>query len=92
VLGIPLDVEECFDRNIARTVREYVSRVKVPDAEISVIIPRREYPRPVQRLLHDHTSRAITRSLEEEGHVDVVAVPDWPSDTDRVTVQVNDYA
>ncbi len=75
VLGIPLDVEECFDRNIARTVREYVERVKAPDAEVSVVIPRREYPRPLQRLLHDHTSRAITRALLDEPHVDVVAVP-----------------
>jgi hypothetical protein len=75
VLGIPLDVEECFDRNIARTVHEYVERVKAPDAEVSVIIPRREYPRAAQRLLHDHTSRSITRALQEEGHVDVVAVP-----------------
>jgi hypothetical protein len=45
------------------------------DAEISVIIPRREYPRATQRLLHDHTSRAITRALEGDAHVDVVAVP-----------------
>jgi hypothetical protein len=75
VLGIPLDVEECFDRNIASTVRNYVDRVKSPDAEVSVILPRREYPRVAQRLLHDHTSRAITRALQDEGHVDVVVVP-----------------
>jgi amino acid transporter len=74
-LGIPLDIEECFDRNIGRTVREYVERLKAPDAEITVILPRREYPRASQRLLHDHTSRTITRALLEEPHVDVVAVP-----------------
>jgi hypothetical protein len=40
-----------------------------------VVLPRREYPRFLQRLLHDHTSRAITRALAQEPHVDVVVVP-----------------
>ena len=75
ILGIPLDVEECFDRNIARTVREYVDRVTSSDAEVSVILPRRDYQRGAQRFLHDHTSRSITRALQDEGHVDVVVVP-----------------
>jgi hypothetical protein len=75
VLGVPLDVEECFDRNIARTVTEYVHREERPDVEVTVVLPRREYPRFLQRLLHDHTSRAITRALAAEPHVDVVVVP-----------------
>jgi hypothetical protein len=75
VLGVPLDVEECFDRNIARTVTKYVHRVEAPNAEVTVVLPRREYPRFLQRLLHDHTSRAITRALAQEPHVDVVVVP-----------------
>jgi hypothetical protein len=74
-LGIPLDVEECADRNVARTVINYIRDVEAPDAEVTVVLPRREYPRPLQRLLHDHTSRAIARALAEEAHVDVVAVP-----------------
>ncbi len=75
VLGVPLDVEECFDRNIARTVTEYVHGVEAPDVEVTVVLPRREYPRILQRLLHDHTSRAITRALAGEPHVDLVVVP-----------------
>jgi hypothetical protein len=75
ILGVPLDVEECFDRNIARTVTEYVHREEAPDVEVTVVLPRREYPRALQRLLHDHTSRAITRALASEPHVDVVVVP-----------------
>jgi len=75
ILGIPLDVEECFDLNIARTIREYVNQVRSPEAEISVIMPRREYPRIAQRLLHDHPGRAITTALQNEAHVDVVVVP-----------------
>jgi hypothetical protein len=74
-LGIPLDLDECFDRDIARTVRHYVEEQKSEDAEITVIVPRREYPRVLQRFLHDRTSRSIARSLADEPHVDVVLVP-----------------
>jgi amino acid transporter len=74
-LGVPLDIEECFDRNIGRTVREYIDRIKSPDSEITVILPRREYPRALQRLLHDRTSRTISRACMAEAHVDVVVVP-----------------
>ena len=75
VLGVPLDVEECFDRNIARTITEYVRRVEGPEVEVTVVLPRRDYPRLTERLLHDHTSRAISRALEGEPHVDVVVIP-----------------
>ncbi len=75
ILGIPLDVTECFDRDVARTIGEYVHEISAPDAEVTVIIPRREYPRWAQRLLHDRTSRAIARALADEPHVDVVTVP-----------------
>jgi amino acid transporter len=75
VLGIPLDIHECFDRDVARTVAEYLQEIETPDAEITVVIPRREYPRLVQRFLHDRTSRAIARRLADEPHVDVVVVP-----------------
>jgi amino acid transporter len=75
ILGIPLDVIECFDRNIARSIVGYVDHWRADDAEVSILLPRREYPRPLQRLLHDRTSRAISRAVVHEGHVDVVAVP-----------------
>jgi len=58
-----------------RTVSEAVSRAMGTDTEVTVVLPRREYPRRIQRLLHDHTSRAISRALADRGHVDVVAVP-----------------
>jgi len=75
ILAIPLDVEECFDRDIARTVRRYVDQLEARDAEVTVVVPRREYPRLLQRFLHDRTSRAIARSLADQPHVDVVIVP-----------------
>jgi hypothetical protein len=75
ILGIPLDIVECFDRNIPRSILKYVDHWRSEDAEVSILLPRREYPRPLQRLLHDRTSRSISRALEGEAHVDVVAVP-----------------
>jgi amino acid transporter len=75
ILGIPLDIVECFDRNIPRTIVNYIERWRRDDAEVSILLPRREYPRLLQRLLHDRTSRAISRAVAYEAHVDVVAVP-----------------
>jgi len=75
ILGVPLDIAECFDRDIGRTVGQYIEAIEASDAEITVVIPRREYPRVVQRFLHDRTSRSITRRLAAEPHVDVVIVP-----------------
>jgi amino acid transporter len=74
-LGIPLEVVECADRNIPRAVAEVVSRVGGSDAEVTVVLPRRDYPHWTQRLLHDHTSRAIARALSDRPHVDIVAIP-----------------
>jgi len=74
-LGVPLEVAECADRNVPRTIADVVSRVGGSDAEITVVLPRRDYPHWTQRLLHDHTSRAIARSLADRPHVDIVAIP-----------------
>jgi amino acid transporter len=75
ILGIPLDVEECFDRDIGRSVARYVRELAADDSEITVVVPRREYPRFLHRFLHDRTSRTIARSLADDAHVDVVMVP-----------------
>jgi amino acid transporter len=75
ILGIPLDIVECFDRNVARSIIQHVDHWRSDDAEVSILLPRREYPRLLQRLLHDRTSRAIAKALQHEAHVDVVAVP-----------------
>jgi amino acid transporter len=74
-LGIALSVQDCPDRDIGREVRSYVNEIKGRDAEVTVILPRRRYPRLLQRLLHDRTSREIARALRDEAHVDIVIVP-----------------
>jgi amino acid transporter len=75
MLRIPLDVDACPDRNIVRTVRDYIEPLKAKDAEVTVVLPRHDYPGILQRLLHDRTSRSLTRALRDEPHVDLVAVP-----------------
>ena len=73
--AIPLDVEECHDRNIERSLRRYVSRFQGPGTEITLILPRRHFSRRRHLLLHDRTSRRIARAFQQEAHVDVVVVP-----------------
>jgi amino acid transporter len=75
VVGIPLDVEDCPDRNVPRTVLRFVRELEAPDTEITVAMPRRDYPSVFERLLHDRTSRSIARALATEPHVDVLVVP-----------------
>ncbi len=72
---IPLDVEECNDRNIERSLRRYVSRFQDEATEVTLILPRRHFPKRRHLLLHDRTSRRIAGTFAEEPHVDVVVVP-----------------
>jgi amino acid transporter len=73
--GIPLDVEECNDRNIERSLRRYVSRFQDDATEVTLILPRRHFPKRRHLLLHDRTSRRIAGAFAEVPHVDVVVVP-----------------
>jgi hypothetical protein len=74
-LGIPLDVEECFDRDIVRSVRMSVDRSRDGVSQVTVILPRRVFPRVLQRALHDHTARTLARAFETTADVEVVLVP-----------------
>jgi hypothetical protein len=74
-LPIPLDIIECWDRNVARAIEAYVASGSGPAREVTVVMARRDFPRLRQRLLHDRTSRRIARALAGYAHVDVTAVP-----------------
>jgi len=74
-LGIPLDIEACFDRDIVGTITRSLERSLDPGALTTVVLPRREYPRLVQRLLHDRTSRKIARALVDVPGVELVVIP-----------------
>jgi hypothetical protein len=74
-MPIPLDVIECWDRNVPRVLERHVLALANQGAEVTVVMPRRDFPKLRQRLLHDRTSRRIMRALGRYPHVDVTAVP-----------------
>ena len=72
---VALDLVECWDRDVPRAVERYVAELMGPRTEVTVVLPRRDYPHLRQRLLHDRTSRGIARALGRYEHVDVAVVP-----------------
>src|SRR3954453_4431996 len=72
---VPLDVIECWDRDLPRALERYVIALTRETTEVTAVMPRRYYPKFRQRLLHDRTSRRIQRALARYAHVDVADVP-----------------
>ncbi len=75
---VPLDIIECWDRDISRTVERHIvalAREGARGTEVTVVMPRRDFPKLYQRLLHDRTSRRIHRALGRYAHIDVADVP-----------------
>ena len=76
---IPLDIIECWDRDVPGALERYaleLSGERAPtEREITVVLPRRDFPTIRERLLHDRTSRSIVRSLTRHPHIDVSIVP-----------------
>jgi YD repeat-containing protein len=74
-MPVPLDVIECWDRNVTRALEEYVLSRSDPGTEVTVVMARRDFPKLRQRLLHDRTSTKIMRTLGRYPHVDIARVP-----------------
>jgi YD repeat-containing protein len=74
-MPVPLDVIECWDRNITRALEEYVLSRSNRGTEVTVVMARRDFPKLTQRLLHDRTSSKIMRALGRYPHIDVARVP-----------------
>jgi hypothetical protein len=74
-LPVPLDVVECWDRNVARSLEGRVVELMDDASEVTVVMPRRDFPRLRQRLLHDRSSRRIARALGRYDHVELTVVP-----------------
>jgi amino acid transporter len=73
---LPLELVDCPDRRISRSVLEVVSEALVDgQTEVTVLIPRREYRRVWHRLLHDRTSNSIARAVSQLPHANVTIVP-----------------
>ncbi len=74
-IPVRLDVIECWDRNIPRALERYVLEQAEHGAEVTAVMPRRDFPKFRQRMLHDRTSKKISRALGRYAHIDVAAVP-----------------
>ena len=73
---LPLEIRECPDRRINRTVLELCTEVANDgQTEVSVLIPRRVYRAAWHKLLHDRTADSISRTLSDVPHVNVTFVP-----------------
>jgi hypothetical protein len=72
---VPLDLVECWDRDVARSVERYAVDLMGPRTEVTVVLARRDFALLAHRLLHDRTSRSIARALGRYEHVDVAVVP-----------------
>jgi amino acid transporter len=74
-MPVPLDVIECWDRNVARSLEGYVVELIGGRTEVTVVLARRDYAQIRQRILHDRTSRGISKALGRYEHVDIAVVP-----------------
>ena len=71
-----LEVVECPDRRASRAAAEQVARELVGgDTEVTVLIPRRIYPRFWHRLVHDRTADNMARAMGGIPHCNVTFVP-----------------
>jgi hypothetical protein len=72
----PLETIDCADRRLTRTVSELAFETVVNDrAEVTVLLPRRTFPRLSQRLLHDRTADRIAEAVGRIPHVAATIVP-----------------
>lgn len=76
-MPIPLDVVECWHRNVARTLEAHVLAMAERSGEVTVVIPRRDL-RNVRRLFHGRTASKIQKALGRHEHVEVTIMP-WSS-------------
>ncbi len=74
-VDVPLAIQDCPDRAVGREVARFVAELQDGRREITVVLPRRRWPRPLEHLLHDRTSRRIAEALRPLPHVHLVVVP-----------------
>jgi hypothetical protein len=76
VRRVPLELVDCPDRRLARTVLELVAEeLGDGETEVTLLVPRREYAHGWHRLLHDRTSGRIARAVAGLPHANVTFVP-----------------
>ena len=74
--GIPLKLIDCPDRRITRSVAEYALRITTQDeVELTLLLPRRIYPRFIGKILHDQTAEQIAASVGQIQNVVATIIP-----------------
>ena len=74
--NFPLEIIDCPDRRASRAAAEQVARELIEgDTEVTVLIPRRIYPRFWHRLVHDRTADNLARAMSAIPHCNVTFVP-----------------
>lgn len=73
---LPLDIIDCPDRRLARGVAELAAQITASEnAELTILLPRREYAARWRRLLHDRTADRIAAVVSNLPHVHATIIP-----------------
>lgn len=73
---IDLEFVEVADRRLRRAALELVAETLADnDTEVTVLLPRRTYPRIWSRVLHDQTADSIAEIISQLPHVNATIVP-----------------
>jgi len=73
---LPLDVIECEDRRLGRSVLELAAEtVADGNTELTILLPRRGFATGWHRLLHDATADRIAAGVSKLSHVTATVVP-----------------
>lgn len=81
---IDLEFIEVADRRLRRAALELVAEALADNqTEVTVLLPRRTYPRIWSRLLHDQTADAIADVISQLPHVNATIVPFHVGGTSR---------
>lgn len=73
---IDLEFIEVADRRLRRAALELVAEILADrETEVTVLLPRRTYPRVWSRVLHDQTADGIAEVISQLPHVNATIVP-----------------
>jgi hypothetical protein len=74
--NLTLEVIECPDRRIERATLELaVEAARPEDTECSIVLPRRNFPTRLERVLHDRTADSIAEAVTLVPRVTATVIP-----------------
>lgn len=73
---VPLELVECPDRRLGRGASQLALNTVIQErSEVTLLLPRRNFRRVSQRLLHDRTADRIAAAVARIPHVSATIVP-----------------